>query len=118
MFGQSCLHLAIVHDDYETVQLLLEKGASVNARASGDFFMLENPGRNKRNLTYQGPHFVITDIDLIILLVAGYAYYGEFPLAFAACFENKDIYDILVSHFLSSRLPLTIYSVFSDPTWR
>ena len=24
------------------------------------------------------------------------AYLGEYPLAFAACFENKDIYDLLV----------------------
>ena len=28
----------------------------------------------------------------------GYAYYGEFPLAFAACFGNKDIYDLLIQH--------------------
>ena len=25
----------------------------------------------------------------------GYAYYGEYPLAFAACFGNKDIYDLV-----------------------
>ncbi|KAK3748465.1 hypothetical protein QZH41_011162 [Actinostola sp. cb2023] len=27
-----------------------------------------------------------------------YAYYGEYPAAFAVCFENPDIYDILVRH--------------------
>lgn len=29
---------------------------------------------------------------------SGYAYYGEYPLAFAACFENKDIYDLLLQY--------------------
>lgn len=28
----------------------------------------------------------------------GYAYYGEYPLAFAACFGNKDIYDLLIQY--------------------
>lgn len=79
--GQSCLHLAIVHDDYDTVQLLLENGASVNARATGDFFMPEDwEEKDIKTMDYQG-----------------YAYYGEYPLAFAACFENKDIYDLLAS---------------------
>lgn len=30
--------------------------------------------------------------------VSGYAYYGEYPLAFAACFGNKDIYDLLIQY--------------------
>lgn len=29
---------------------------------------------------------------------SGYAYYGEYPLAFAACFGNKDIYDLLIKY--------------------
>ena len=78
--GQSALHLAIVHDDYETVQLLLSKGAEVNARASGDFFLPEDH-KNSKSPNYQG-----------------YAYYGEYPLAFAACFGNKDIYDLLLQY--------------------
>uniref|UniRef100_A0A914YD45 Ion transport domain-containing protein n=1 Tax=Panagrolaimus superbus TaxID=310955 RepID=A0A914YD45_9BILA len=80
MFGQSALHLAIVHDDYETVQLLLSKGAEVGARASGDFFLPEDH-KNAKSPNYQG-----------------YAYYGEYPLAFAACFGNKDIYDLLLQY--------------------
>uniref|UniRef100_A0A183CPX7 ANK_REP_REGION domain-containing protein n=1 Tax=Globodera pallida TaxID=36090 RepID=A0A183CPX7_GLOPA len=83
LFGQSCLHLAIVHDDYVTAKTLLEYGASVNARANGDFFMPEGfePGGDHRGMDYEG-----------------YAYYGEYPLAFAACFENKDIYDLLIQY--------------------
>lgn len=47
--GQSALHLAIVHDDYETVQLLLQNGADVNARACGAFFIPEDISN------YEGP---------------------------------------------------------------
>lgn len=55
MFGQSALHLAIVHDDYDTVQLLLEKGAAVNARACGNFFLPDDVSENNvRTYTYQG----------------------------------------------------------------
>uniref|UniRef100_A0A1I7XBL5 ANK_REP_REGION domain-containing protein n=1 Tax=Heterorhabditis bacteriophora TaxID=37862 RepID=A0A1I7XBL5_HETBA len=77
--GQSALHLAIVHDDYETVQLLLASNADVNARACGNFFLPEDFKATNRVTDYQG-----------------YAYYGEYPLAFAACFGNKDIYDLLI----------------------
>ncbi|VDL63077.1 unnamed protein product [Nippostrongylus brasiliensis] len=81
MFGQSALHLAIVHDDYETVQLLLTNHADVNARACGNFFLPEDFKATNKVTDYQG-----------------YAYYGEYPLAFAACFANKDIYDLLIQH--------------------
>ncbi|VDN57023.1 unnamed protein product [Dracunculus medinensis] len=75
MFGQSTLHLAIVHDDYDMVQLLLQSNADVNARACGGFFLPDDQKDYK-----------------------GYAYYGEYPLAFAACFGNKDIYDLLIQY--------------------
>ncbi|VDM59077.1 unnamed protein product [Angiostrongylus costaricensis] len=81
MFGQTALHLAIVHDDYETVQLLLASNADVNARACGYFFLPEDFKATNKVTDYQG-----------------YAYYGEYPLAFAACFANKDIYDLLIQY--------------------
>lgn len=37
--GQSSLHIAIVHDDYDTVCLLIDKGCNVNQRATGRFFL-------------------------------------------------------------------------------
>ncbi|MCP9265850.1 Transient receptor potential cation channel subfamily V member 4 [Dirofilaria immitis] len=88
MFGQSALHLAIVHDDYETVHLLLQNSAEVNARACGTFFYL----KIKRHLANQ----LITKVAVVLEI--GYAYYGEYPLAFAACFGNKDIYDLLIQY--------------------
>lgn len=58
MFGQSALHLAIVHDDYDTVQLLLEKGAAVNARACGNFFLPEDvTDSSSRSYSYQGKNW-------------------------------------------------------------
>uniref|UniRef100_A0A1I8BZ20 ANK_REP_REGION domain-containing protein n=1 Tax=Meloidogyne hapla TaxID=6305 RepID=A0A1I8BZ20_MELHA len=36
--------------------------------------------------------------DIKTMDYQGYAYYGEYPLAFAACFENKDIYDLLIQY--------------------
>ncbi|CAJ0936260.1 unnamed protein product, partial [Mesorhabditis belari] len=81
LFGQTALHLSIVHDDHETVQLLLSNKADVNARACGNFFLPEDYKTSGKIVDYQG-----------------YAYYGEYPLAFAACFGNKDIYDLLIQH--------------------
>ena len=31
-------------------------------------------------------------------LFPGYAYYGEYPLAFAACRGNEELYDYLIDH--------------------
>ena len=36
--------------------------------------------------------------DIKTMDYQGYAYYGELPLAFAASFENKDIYDLLIQY--------------------
>lgn len=37
--GESALHFAVVHEDLESVKLLVEKGANVNQRATGRFFL-------------------------------------------------------------------------------
>ena len=90
-----------MHDDYATVQLLLENGASVNARATGDFFMPEDwEEKDIKTMDYQG-----------------YAYYGEYPLAFAACFENKDIYDLLVGGKWGKRFMLILVYRLADSIW-
>lgn len=33
-----------------------------------------------------------------VVVVSGYAYYGEYPLAFAVCFGYMDIYDYLIDN--------------------
>jgi len=35
-------------------------------------------------------------LNLFSFSILGYAYYGEYPLAFAACFGNESIYDFLI----------------------
>lgn len=34
----------------------------------------------------------------LLCSIKGYAYYGEYPLALAASFGNKDIYDLLIQY--------------------
>lgn len=35
-------------------------------------------------------------VHSLMLFSTGYAYYGEYPASFAACFENKEMYDYLI----------------------
>ncbi|KRX64218.1 Transient receptor potential cation channel subfamily V member 4 [Trichinella sp. T9] len=81
MYGQSCLHLAILHNDYDTACLLLQCGASAVQRATGRFFW---PNENGTSAAKESTQY------------EGLAYFGEYPLAFAASFGNKDIYDALI----------------------
>ncbi|PVD25324.1 hypothetical protein C0Q70_15824 [Pomacea canaliculata] len=83
-FGESALHIAVMLDDLDIVQLLVQNGANVNQRATGRFFLPEDLKKNPDPTA-------ATNYD-------GYAYYGEYPLAFAACRGNQDIYDYLIDH--------------------
>lgn len=81
-YGESCLHLATVYGDFESVKLLVSNGAYVNQRATGRFFLPEDQKNTRTKQTnYEG-----------------YAYYGEYSLAFAACFGYMDIYDYLIDN--------------------
>ncbi|XP_064606487.1 transient receptor potential cation channel subfamily V member 5-like isoform X2 [Liolophura sinensis] len=82
-YGESCLHIAIVYGNFELVKRLVECGANVNQRATGQFFLPEDQKRGKKKKQ--------TNYD-------GYAYYGEYPLAFACCFGNREMYDYLLDH--------------------
>ncbi|XP_077995894.1 transient receptor potential cation channel subfamily V member 1-like [Glandiceps talaboti] len=89
--GESCIHIAIVNNDLEAVKLLVGTyGAKIDARATGKFFLPEDKKDSKSGYTN---YF-------------GYAYYGEYPLTFAACMQNKEIYDYLIHMSIhdSSRL--------------
>ncbi|KAK6183600.1 hypothetical protein SNE40_011048 [Patella caerulea] len=81
--GESGLHLAIAKGNLTAVMLLVENGADVNQRATGEFFQPEDvkQGKDRKQTNYEG-----------------YAYYGEYPLSFAACFQHTDIYDYLIEH--------------------
>ncbi|CAG5132741.1 unnamed protein product, partial [Candidula unifasciata] len=81
-YGESALHIAIVIGNFDLVKMLVSAGALVNQRATGRFFLPED---QKQGYTGRTNY-------------KGYAYYGEYPLAFAACLGNKDIYDYLLDH--------------------
>lgn len=44
--GESALHIAVMLDDLDIVQLLVQNGASVNQRATGRFFLPEDLKKN------------------------------------------------------------------------
>ena len=52
--GQSCLHQAILSNDIETVQLLLQCGVDVESRALGPFFKPTPYGNKAHNASYDG----------------------------------------------------------------
>ncbi|XP_006825516.1 transient receptor potential cation channel subfamily V member 5-like [Saccoglossus kowalevskii] len=81
-YGESCLHIAIVNNDLQAVKQLVGKyNARLDQKASGRFFLPEDQQKEIRDSS--DDYF-------------GYAYYGEYPLSFAACMGNEDIYDYLI----------------------
>ena len=56
IIGESALHFAVVHGNLESVKLLVEKGAIVNQRATGRFFLPEDqkPLSPATNTNYDG----------------------------------------------------------------
>jgi len=84
VIGETPLHIAIMYDDLTSLKILIEKkGYNVNQRSIGSSFTGGFDSKLTSNLIQQSKY-------------EGLAYYGEFPLAFAACFANKEIYDYLI----------------------
>ncbi|XP_063002667.1 transient receptor potential cation channel subfamily V member 3 [Elgaria multicarinata webbii] len=70
--GQTALNIAIERRQYDITQTLIEKGADVNAHAEGVFF---NPKHKHEGF-----------------------YFGETPLALAACTNQPDIVQLLMDN--------------------
>ena len=84
VIGETPLHIAIMYDDLTTLKFLIEeKGFDVNQRNSGGKFAGGFNSKLTAKLISQSKYESL-------------AYYGEYPLAFAACFANKEIYDYLI----------------------
>ena len=80
--GETPLHVAIMHDDLVTIKYLVEeKGIDVNQRTTEGVFI---SGFEKYAKSIEKSQY------------SNLAYYGEYPLSFAACFANKEIYDYLI----------------------
>ncbi|CAF0985740.1 unnamed protein product [Didymodactylos carnosus] len=89
VIGETPLHIAIVYNDIESVKLLIKHGVDVNKRAVGKFIGPENIKTKKKSPKQYNPDESNYE---------GYAYFGEYPLAFAASFGHPEIYDYLIEH--------------------
>ncbi|XP_072017776.1 transient receptor potential cation channel subfamily V member 5-like [Amphiura filiformis] len=81
-FGENALHFAIVRQNMESVKLLVQYGVSLVARARGTFFLptdLKEGTCKKEKTRFMGT-----------------AYYGEYPLAFAASLGLDQMYDYFI----------------------
>ena len=84
VIGETPLHIAIMYEDMNTLRVLIEeKGYDVNERSTNDAFSSGFNSKITAKLISQSKYESL-------------AYFGEYPLAFAACFANKEIYDYLI----------------------
>uniref|UniRef100_A0AC35U5N4 ANK_REP_REGION domain-containing protein n=1 Tax=Rhabditophanes sp. KR3021 TaxID=114890 RepID=A0AC35U5N4_9BILA len=89
-YGLSPLHQAIVNEDVQTVYFLLRNGADVRQRCYGSFFCCED---QKASRTDSLEHEWV-DLDPSTKYV-GQMYWGEYPMAFAACAKQYDCFRLL-----------------------
>ncbi|KAK3576059.1 hypothetical protein CHS0354_018328 [Potamilus streckersoni] len=89
-YGENVLHMAIVNEDPSMVKFLLDKGADYHCRCCGNFFC---PDDQKESRTDR------LDKEWVDLCkktkYEGYAYFGEYPLSFAACLGQEECVRLL-----------------------
>ena len=84
--------MAIVSEDLTMVRFLLIKGADVHQRACGKFFCPEDQKNSLENvLSSEIPIFPVKTNYI------GDAYFGEYPLSFAAILNQKDCVRLLIA---------------------
>uniref|UniRef100_A0A0N4ZC62 ANK_REP_REGION domain-containing protein n=1 Tax=Parastrongyloides trichosuri TaxID=131310 RepID=A0A0N4ZC62_PARTI len=89
-YGLSPLHQAIVNEDLPMVYFLLKNGADVRQRCYGSFFCAED---QKASRTDSLEHEWV-DLDHSTRYT-GQMYWGEYPMAFAACGKQYDCVRLL-----------------------
>uniref|UniRef100_A0A0N5C9Q3 ANK_REP_REGION domain-containing protein n=1 Tax=Strongyloides papillosus TaxID=174720 RepID=A0A0N5C9Q3_STREA len=89
-YGLSPLHQAIVNEDIPMVYFLLKNGADVRQRCYGSFFCAED---QKASRTDSLEHEWV-DLDSSTRYT-GQMYWGEYPMAFAACGKQYDCVRLL-----------------------
>jgi ankyrin repeat protein len=102
VLGETLLHIAVMYDHLPMIKFLIEKkGYNVNLRCiSGKF----SGGFNSKLTTK-----LIEESEYEML-----AYYGEYPLALAACFASKEVYDYLISQGADPNLPGNSFKIISS----
>ncbi|CAF4008329.1 unnamed protein product, partial [Adineta steineri] len=107
VIGETPLHIAVFYNDINSVKLLVKHGVDVHQRVIGDFYpSLPNrtkqetkSGKQKRTSKFFNRNDSSNKpISLKNATTETHAYYGEYPLAFAAAFGYTEIYDYLIDH--------------------
>ncbi|KAI6177878.1 Transient receptor potential cation channel subfamily V member 6 [Aphelenchoides bicaudatus] len=90
-YGLSPLHQAVVNEDPWLVAYLLHRGADINQRCYGSYFC---PDDQISSRTDSLEHEYV-EVNVHATNYKGKMYFGEYPLAFAACTNQEDCYRIL-----------------------
>ncbi|CAF0923689.1 unnamed protein product [Rotaria sordida] len=107
VIGETALHIAIVYNDMNSIKLLIKHGVDVNKCVVGDFTTPEKDGKNNGDEKGRGRKFPLPfhrdktsekQFNPQNGSPESHAYYGEYPLAFAAAFGHSEIYDYLIQH--------------------
>ncbi|XP_039252712.2 transient receptor potential cation channel subfamily V member 5-like [Styela clava] len=84
-YGETCIHFAIINNDIKALKILLRTNhCDIEARGRGKFFIPVDLKLGADTLEKEK--------------YEGLAYYGEFPLSFAASVGNNDMYDLLLKN--------------------
>ena len=84
--------MAIVSEDPSMVKFLLSNGANVHQRANGKFFCPDDQKNNKElSILQEVPIFPVNTNYV------GYAYFGEYPLSFAAILNQEECVRLLIA---------------------
>ena len=89
-YGETALHMAVVSEKPDIVYLLLKNGAEVDVRCSGNFFTCDDL-KSSRTDSADFEHALLSRHTSY----TGHLYWGEYPLAFAACLRQLDVFRLL-----------------------
>ncbi|CAK8683420.1 unnamed protein product [Clavelina lepadiformis] len=96
-YGENCLHMAIANEDIEMVNFIMRVSKqhkielNIQERCCGKFFCPYDQKQTRRDM----PDSEIVDVASTTDY-KGLVYWGEYPLSFAACSNQKDVVRLLL----------------------
>uniref|UniRef100_A0A0N5AF80 ANK_REP_REGION domain-containing protein n=1 Tax=Syphacia muris TaxID=451379 RepID=A0A0N5AF80_9BILA len=91
-YGLTPLHQAVVNEDPQMVNFLLQHGADVNERCFGARFCPEDQVSSRTD-SLEHEYVELSPKTSYV----GRMYFGEYPLSFAVCINQIDCYRLLIS---------------------
>ncbi|XP_071793459.1 transient receptor potential cation channel subfamily V member 5-like [Asterias amurensis] len=86
-YGETCLHKAIVSENFGMVKFLIENGADLNVRCYGRFFRPDDQKAWCVDSLDHEPFNLYSNTNY-----EGLTYWGETPLTFAACLDLDHVF--------------------------